>query len=173
MTDKKDFNFLAKQLTALVDFIKWTSSFSSGTVEQMEVPVTGIRLAPATTHLFGLAMDDHGWMLVMHEQESSWLADLPFSEAYVGFGDGLILVTEEVTIFEQPFPQLGIDIFVPELFMREELMKKNLLGFGLIRKATGQAERVNKIVPLYNPDTYEEARRVKVRKGARGLFSQQ
>lgn len=173
MKDKKDFNFLAKQLTALVDFIKWTSSFSSGTVEQMEIPVTGIRLAPATNDLFGLAMDEQGWMLVMHEQESSWLADLPFSEAYVGFSDGLILVTQEVTIFEQPFPQLGIEIFVPEPFLRDELMKNKLLGFSLIRKATGQLERVNKIIPLYNPATYDEVRRATAHKGTRGLFSQQ
>lgn len=173
MEDKKDFSFLAKQLVAVVDFIKWTSSFSADAIRQMETPVSGIRLSPALSSLFALAKDELGWMLTMHENEGSWLADLPLAEAYVGFDDGLILVTEPLTIFDQPFEQLGVQLFIPHAYLREELATNRLLGFGLMHAATGKVERVNRMIPLYNPTTYETKRRQHVRMPSRGLFSQQ
>lgn len=170
---KKDFNLLAKKLTAIVDFIKWTSSFSHGTISQMEMPISGIRLSPSTLSLFGLAYDDLGWMLVMHEKEASWLADLPIGAAYVGFDDSLIIRTDEITIFDQRFEPCAISMFIPEVVMRTELASHNLLGFGLLRAGTNTVERVNKLVPLQNPHTYATAHTAEQRKPVRGLFSQQ
>lgn len=172
MEEKKDFNLLASKLVALVDFIKWTSSFPVGVIQQMEVPLTGIRVSPMATHLFGLARDEIGWMLAMHEREGEWLANLPVESAYIGFDDSLIIVTEPVTMFDEPFPAVGVKVFIPQIALRSELAKHALLGFGILREATGDVERVNRLVPLYNPASYEQAKIAPTGTEVTALFSQ-
>jgi len=173
MEDKIKFKLLSKKLVSLVDFIKWTSSFSRGTIHQMETPISGIRLDPTMLSLFALAKDEIGWMFVMHEDEAPWLENLPLSMAFIGFSDGIILVTDSITLFDQPFEPFGIDVLIPQPFLRDELRSQNLLGFGLKRKETNQVERINRVVPLYNPESYELLRTAAISQQTRGLFSQQ
>lgn len=169
--EKKDFNIASRRLISLVDFIKWTSTFGEGAIQQMETPVSGVRLSPALSRLFGIASDDSGWMLTMREEEGGWLRDLPVACAFVGFSDELLIVTEEFNLLDTPFPRVGVGVFVPDPQFRAAIAEQSLLGFGLIR-CEGEAvtvQRVNKIVPLYTPERYESARIENVGK-LRSLF---
>lgn len=163
--EEKDFNLASKRLVAMVDFLKWTSTFGEGAIHQMEHPLSGVRFSPGMTRLFGLAEDETGTMLVMHEKEGAWLADLPIQCAFIGYGDELLVVSEAFSLFDVPFERIGIGVLIPSPELRAETAKKTLLGFGLARNQdaseTSQeiVTRVNRIVPLYTPERYELMRR--------------
>lgn len=171
--EKKDFILASKRLVAAVDFIKWTSTFGEGAIRQMETPVSGVRLAPGLSRLFGIAQDDAGFMLVMREREGPWLAHLPIECAFIGYGDELLVVTERFQLIDVPFDRLALGVFAASPVLRADLARQSLLGFGLIREneETGQTiERINKIVPLYTPERYEQQRTEK-RQNSGSLFS--
>lgn len=172
MEEKKKFKLSSEQLISFVDFLKWTSSFSGDLIRQMESPLPGVAFAPALSDLFALAKDDVGWMLVMHEKEGHWLANLPVAHAFVGYGQGLVLATEEVTLLEQPFLPVGIDCFIPHQYLVDELKLHNLIGFGLMREASNTVERVNRVVTLYTPERYDAARVNSARTRSTSLFAQ-
>lgn len=158
--EKKDFNIASRHLMSIVDFIKWTSTFGEGAIQQMETPVSGVRLSPALSRLFGIASDDSGWMLTMREEEGGWLRDLPIACGFIGFSDELLIVTEEFNLLDTPFSRVGIGVFVPDPQFRAAIAEQPLIGFGLIQgdgKMT-TVRRVNKIVPMYTPERYEGAR---------------
>lgn len=140
----------------MVDFIKWTSSFGEDAIKQMEAPLRGVRLMPSLSPLFGIAFDDMQPMIAMHADEAPWLAHLPMQMALTGYGDALILVTEEFSIFDQAFPSIGIEIYIP-FQHREALASAPLLGFGHVHAGTVQP--VNRIVPVYSRQRYESERR--------------
>jgi hypothetical protein len=157
MHDKKDFNLLARQLMAFVDLAKWAASFGTDSIEQMITPVKGIRLSPELSKHFGVAEDEVGWMLLAHEREGKWLADLPVSSAFLDYTDGIVLLTDQVSVFDTPFESMGIDLFVPSVGLRQSLRTHQLLGFGLVDDA-GKVTRVNRIVPMYTKERYEAQR---------------
>lgn len=168
---KNEFNSLAEKLVSVVDFIKWTSSFGEGFIRQTEVPLPGVRLMPALSNLFGVARDDAGWMLTMHEGEGKWLRNFPFSAAFVGFDDELLLVSGDFTLLDVPFQQIGVSIFIPDPAVRESLAKDEVLGFGLVVSGdTSEIERVNRIVPMYDPKRYESAKVANLINRPSGLF---
>lgn len=173
MENKKNFKLLANQLIGLVDFIKWTSSFGTGAIMQMETPLSGITLSPQLVDLFALARDDIGWMLVMHEREGTWLKNLPIDKIFVGYSDGIIVVTDAVNIFDQPFDPIGIDIFIPHIHLRTEIAESLLMGFGLLREESQVVERVNRLVPVYTKGRYEAERIANTGQRHNRLFSQQ
>lgn len=155
---KKDFILSSRRLVAIVDFLKWTSTFGEGAIQQMEAPVSGVRLSTGLSRLFGVGRDDAGPMLVMHEKEGTWLEHLPIASAFIGFDDELLVVTEQFQLVDVPFPRVGLSVVVPTPELRAELAAERLLGFGLLRGEGGTAhvERVNKIVPLLTPERYEQ-----------------
>lgn len=157
---KNDFKTLAEKLISIVDFIKWTSTFGEGFIDQIEVPISGVRFKPALSNLFGVARDEAGWMLTMYEDEGPWLQNFPFGQAFVGFDDELLLVSGNFELMEVPFQQIGISIFIPREAIRDLLVKESTLGFGLVSERDGKAvvRRVNRIIPLYDPERYEAER---------------
>lgn len=156
--EKKDFILASKRLVAAVDFIKWTSTFGEGAIRQMETPVSGVKLAPGLSRLFGIARDDAGLMLTMHEKEAPWLESLPLECAFIGFSsDELMIVTERFSLFDVPFERIGLGIFVPSPDLRADIASQSLIGFGLL-KEDNTVERVNKIIPIYTPERYEQQR---------------
>lgn len=173
MDTKKKFDLLALQLQATVDFLKWIGSCDSGGIRQMEVPYAGVALSPALSDLFALARDEVGWMLVMRADEGGWLAQLPLHSAYLGYGDGLLLVTESFEVLEQVVPQVAIEIFMPKLELGQLLATQTLLGFGLDVTPAHEGDpapavaRVNKVIPLYTKARYETQRRETVTGTAR------
>lgn len=165
--EKKDFIIASKRLVAAVDFIKWTSTFGEGSIRQMEAPVSGVRLAPGLSRLFGIAKDDAGIMLTMHEKEAPWLEHLPVECGFVGFGDELLIITEPFNLFDVPFEHVGLGVFIPSPDLRLDIAKQSLIGFGLI--SDGNVKRVNKIIPLYTPERYEQ-QRAEIRQDSGSLF---
>ncbi|HEY0820325.1 MAG TPA: hypothetical protein VGD46_16185 [Rhizobacter sp.] len=158
---------------AVVDFLKWLNSCDESGIQQMEQPFPGVRLLPTLSDLFALAQDEAGWMLTMHADEAPWLAHLPLHSAYLGFGDGLTLLTQPVELLGETLPQTAIEIFVPELALLDLLASQRLLGFGHGR---GEREamvvtRVNRVIPLYTKARYEEARRTAVTPSATRMFA--
>lgn len=156
--EKNKYKFQSQQLVSIVDFVKWTTTLGDSALSQMETPITGFSLSPGISRLFALGKDQSGWCLTMDSSEGGWLTDLPLTAALIGFDDQLILVTEPVKFFEAiEISPLGIGIFIPHLHLRELLMRESngLLGFALT-SANGP-ERVNKIIPLYTPETYKQA----------------
>lgn len=170
MENKKNFKLLSLQLVSIVDFIKWTSSFSDGALEQMEAPMSGVRLKPALNSLFAFAKDDLGWMLTMHEKEGAWLAHLPVSAVFTGYNDGVIVTIAQVAIFGEIFEPTALDIFVPNAALLEQLQGESLFGFGLLRES-GEVERVNRMVPLYTRAQYEAQAIGRKKETSQGLFS--
>ena len=166
---KKDFILASSRLVAAVDFIKWTSTFGEGAIRQMETPVSGVRLAPGLSRLFGIAHDDAGIMLTMHEKEAPWLEHLPVECAFIGFSDELLIVTEWFSLFDVPFERVGLGVFVPSPDLRADIATQHLIGFGLIREEN-VVERVNKIIPIYTPERYEQ-QRSETRQNNSSLFS--
>ncbi len=156
-TEKKSV-FEANRIISIVDFIKWTSTFGVDALKQTEVPLRGVRFTAAMWPLFGVAMDDDQPMLTMHQDEAPWLAHLPIQMALVGFGegDGLILVTEEFTLFDQPFPSTAIDLYLP--YEHRKTFNTPLLGFCHL-SAQG-IKPINRMVPVFTPERYENERRV-------------
>ncbi|MEX3555979.1 MAG: hypothetical protein VB131_05105 [Burkholderia gladioli] len=148
--------FVSDQIIATVDFIKWTSTFGEDAIKQMETPVSGVRLTSALLHLFGLVRGEHFPMLAMHEAEAPWLAHLPIQMALVGYGDGVILVTAEHTVFEQSFPSIGVDIFVPHEY-RNEFAAARMMGF--CHATRSGPTPINKAIPVYTRERYERERR--------------
>jgi len=148
---QKTFVFLSKRLIAIVDFIKWTSTFGEDSIKQIEAPLRGVRLSATLSDLFGFARDEAGLMLVMQAGEAPWLDSLPISAALVGYGNGLILVTEAIDAIDQTIPQIGIEIFVP-FEHRKALQNESFLGFCLIRN--GHPERAGRIVPIHTPEWF-------------------
>ena len=171
--EKKDFILASKRLIAAVDFLKWTSTFGEGAIHQMETPVSGVRFAPGLSRLFGIGQDAAGLMLVMHETEGSWLAHLPIECAFIGYGDELLIVTERFELFDVPFERITLAVFIASPDLRAEIARHSLFGFGLISGNPAEGEttkRVNKIVPIYTPERYEQERLAK-RQGSGSLFS--
>ncbi|CAE6793614.1 hypothetical protein R70006_04965 [Paraburkholderia domus] len=153
----------------MVDFIKWTSTFGEDAIKQMETPLTGVRLTASMLPLFGVAIDDMKPMLAMHENEAPWLAHLPIQMALIGYGDGVILVTDAFTLFETSFPAIGIEVFVPyehrETFEQTRLM-------GLCHVSARGVKPVNRIFPVFTPERYElERRAIKTGAQTTSLFS--
>lgn len=173
MQTKKDFNLISKQVVSIVDFIKWTSSFSTGAICQMDTPVGGVKLTAQLNDLFALARDDIGWMLVLHEREGHWFSQFPFAEAFVGYNEGIILATCAVTALEQTYEPFGIDVFIPDLDLRNRIEAASLIGFGLFREPTQLVERVNNLIPVYTREAYEIRRIAKSSERSSRLFSQQ
>ena len=171
--EKKDFILASKRLIAAVDFVKWTSTFGEGAIHQMETPVSGVRLAPGLSRLFGIGRDEAGLMLVMHENEGPWLANLPIECAFIGYGDELLITTERFELFDVPFERIALGVFIAAPDLRAEIARQSLVGFGLVsgnEAASEVPKRVNKIVPLYTPERYEQ-KRLEKRQGSRSLFS--
>ena len=170
---KNDFDSFAEKLVSVVDFIKWTSSFGDIFFEQLEVPLPGVRLKPSLSNLFGVARDDAGWMLTLHEKEGAWLPNFPMSAAVVAFDDELLLVSERFDLLDVSFQQIGISLFIPKEAIRTILSGEGLLGFGLLsgEGETLAVQRVNRIVPLYSPDRYNSARINFAKNRPAGLFS--
>ncbi|CAJ6618166.1 Uncharacterised protein [Burkholderia pseudomallei] len=156
MESEKRSIFVSDRIIATVDFIKWTSTFGEDAIKQMETPVSGVRLTSGLLHLFGMVRGEHFPMLAMHETEAPWLAHLPIQMALVGYGDGVILVTAEHTVFEQTFPSIGVDIFVPHEH-RNEFETARMMGFCHATKSGLFA--VNKAIPVYTRERYERERR--------------
>ncbi|WP_334043697.1 hypothetical protein [Burkholderia ambifaria] len=148
--------FISDRIIATVDFIKWTSTFGEDAIKQMETPVSGVRLTSALLHLFGMVRGEHFPMLTMQESEAPWLAHLPMQMALVGYGDGVILVTAEHTIFEQPFPSIGVDIFIPHEY-RNEFAAARMMGFCHVTQSGPTP--INKAIPVYTRERYERERR--------------
>lgn len=169
--EKKDFILASAKLVAAVDFIKWTSTFGEGVIRQMENPVSGVKLSPGLSRLFGIASDDAGIMLVMHAKEAPWLENLPIECAFIGFDDELLIVTEKFSLFDIPVERVGLGVFVPSPDLRADIAKQNLIGFGLIED-DGQetVRRINKIVPLFTPESYEQ-QRAESKQSTGSLFS--
>jgi hypothetical protein len=157
MNQKKDFKSLANKLISVVDFVKWTSSFGLDSLQQMEIPAHGVRLTACTSELFALTRDDIGWMLTMTESEGRWLENLPLEEAFIGYGQELILITKPIDVFEQTCEPIAIGIFVPAEALRTELQNSSLLGFALC-DAQGNARRVNRLIPISTPEQHEAKR---------------
>lgn len=171
---KKSFDFYSNALIGLTDYLKWTSSFGEGQLQQMETPVSGIRLSASVSSLFGLAQDKAGVMLVMHEQEAAWLEKFPVEVALIGFDDGIQVVSEGFEFMDSQVPQTAFSIFIPSVAMRFQLMRQHsLMGFGLITEEDGklQVRRVNRIVPLVNPKSYQALRLQKNREESSSVFS--
>jgi hypothetical protein len=156
---------LSERILAVVDFVKWTSTFGEDSIKQMETPLRGVRLTAAMLPLFGLVTTDIQPMLAMHENEAPWLAHLPIQMALIGFGDGLILVTESFTLFEVSFPAIGIEVFVPHE-RRAAFEAATLLG--LCHKTSRGLRPINRIVPVFNPERYDRERRASG-KGAKSV----
>ncbi|KVV07306.1 hypothetical protein [Burkholderia ubonensis] len=148
--------FVSDRIIATVDFIKWTSTFGEDAIKQMETPVSGVRLTAALLHLFGMVRGEHFPMLAMHETEAPWLAHLPIQMALAGYGDGIILVTESHTVFDQPFPSIGIDIFVPHEY-RNDFTRTRMMGLCHVNHSGPSP--VNKTFPVYTRERYERERR--------------
>jgi len=170
MNQKKDFNFLANELIAVVDFVKWSSSFGLDSLQQMEVPARGVRLTSCTSELFALARDNIGWMLAMPEAEGRWLEHLPFEEAFIGYGQELILITKPVDAFEQCCEPIAIGIFISAEMLRAELQGSSLLGFALC-DAEGNARRVNRLIPISTPEQHETKKLKPIASSVSKLFS--
>jgi len=151
---EKEFKFISLAIAGMTDYIQWTSSFGSGQITQMESPVPGLKLSPALSSLFGLAEDNAGLMLVMHEREASWLKTFPVAFVLTGFNDCIQVVSEAFVGFDTPVPQTAFAVFIPSLPLRTRLMANTLLGFGLIKEDTGQVQRINRIVELITPAGY-------------------
>lgn len=173
MKTKTDFYLIANKIISIVDFIKWTSSFGTGAIRQMDTPIAGVKLTAQLNDLFALAHDDIGWMLVLHEREGKWLSQFPFAEAFVGYNEGIILTTCAVTALEQTYEPFGIDVFIPHFDLRNKIEAAPLLGFGLFRESTQLIERVNNLIPVYTREAYEIRRLAKSGDRSSRLFSQQ
>ncbi|MBN3729531.1 hypothetical protein [Burkholderia sp. Tr-20390] len=156
MEAKKKSVFVSDRIIATVDFIKWTSTFGEDAIKQMETPLTGVRLTAALVHLFGMVRGEHYPMLAMHQVEAPWLAHLPIQMALAGYGDGVILITEAHTVFDQSFPSIGIDIFVPHEY-RNEFMTARMMG--LCHASDTGLSPINKAFPVYTRERYELERR--------------
>jgi hypothetical protein len=175
MDTKKTLISRARELLAIVDFAKWIDSCDASGAKQMEYPFSGVALDASLSDLFALAHDNVGWMLAMHAKEGQWLAHLPLHSAYLGFGEGLVLVTDAFTMLEEEVPAIAVQIFVPKVSLVELLGAQTLLGFGLGTDVPGEAapavQRVNRLVPLYTPERYEAERRVTTPVTSRRLFA--
>lgn len=160
---------IADRLLSVVDLIKWTSTFGADMIEQMELPVSGLRVSPALSSLFGMVLGGPYPMIAMHPGEASWLRHLPMDFALMGYGQGLILVTEGFAVFDQAFPPIGISVHVP-LRLHADLQQARMIGFAFV--ANGGVETVNRLVPVYTPERYREERlSLAERARANSLFS--
>ena len=155
-TEKKSV-FESNRILSLVDFIKWTSTFGQDALKQTEVPMRGVRLTAAMWPLFGVAVDDNHPMLAMHQDEAPWLVHLPIQMALIGYGDGLILVTDAFTLFDQDFPGIGIDLYLPYEH-RDKFAQATLLGFCHV--SDRGIKPINRVVQMFTPERYANERRV-------------
>lgn len=170
MENKKNFKLLSEQLVAYVDFLKWTSSFGTGALEQVESPLSGVRLKPLVADLFGFARDNIGWMITMDEREAPWLEHLPFEAMFLGYNDGIVIVTKATTINAEQIAPVSLDLFVPKHELLDALKTETLFGFALQRK-TGAIERVNRIIPIYRKDSFDDIAAQRKHAGSRDLFA--
>ncbi|ODP35030.1 hypothetical protein [Pandoraea sp. ISTKB] len=169
MNEKNICISIADRLLSVVDLIKWTSTFGTEMIEQMESPVSGLRVSPALSGLFGMVKGGPYPMLAMHPGEASWLRHLPVDFALVGYDRGLILVTEGFSVFDQAFSPFGISVHVP-LKLHADLQQARMIGFAFVAK--DRVETVNRLVPLYTPERYREERvSITERTRASSLFS--
>lgn len=171
MNTNKYFFLQSVALVSIIDFIKWTSTFGEGMITQIETPLSGVRLSPGLSHLFAFGRDDIGWMLVMDEKEGAWLESFPIASILIGASDGITIISDSYTMLEQEIEGIGIDIFIPQIDLREQLERETLMGFGLKRVKTGLIERVNKIAPIMTVKKYGQlAKSIKARTNT-SLFS--
>ena len=153
---KKDFILHAAAAIAISEFLAWTGTFDSGAFYPTISPLEGIGLRADLSDLFAVGEDDDGLILVSHHHEAPWLEGLPLECAFVGFDDSLILATKALQVLDTPFERVCLSIALIGDALRAKLQQEQLLGFGLYRSDLGSVQRVNKIIPLYNPQTYRE-----------------
>ncbi|WP_454727718.1 MULTISPECIES: hypothetical protein [Cupriavidus] len=175
MDTKKTLNLCSHELLAVVDFVKWIDACDSSAAKQMEHPFAGVALAATHSELFALVRDEIGWMLAMHPQEGPWLTHLPWHSAYMGFGEGLVLLTEPFELMDETVPQIALQVFVPEVALVELLNAQTLLGFGHATPTPAADDyhvtRVNRLIPLFTKARYEAERRTAVPATAQRLFA--
>ena len=107
----------------------------------------------------------------MDEREGAWLEHFPFASILLGASDGLILVGETETILEQKIGGMGIEIFVPQIELRQQIENEQLMGFAIRRSKTGYVERVNRIVPVMTIKKYGDLAKSNKSKTITGLFA--